>query len=517
MILTLFIVIPIVAGLLAWSVRNNGDLSRWIALGGNLAMLAVGLGLWWSYGLGGDSIADSTWLINYEQPWIPELGIAFRLGMDGISLLMVVLTAFLGVVSVMISWREIQHRVPFFHFNLMFVLAGINGVFLSLDLFLFYFFWEVMLVPMYFLIGIWGHERRVYAATKFFLFTQLSGLLMLVSILALYFAHHGFTGTYSFSYFDLLMTPLSLDAARWIMLGFVIAFAVKLPAVPLHTWLADAHTEAPTAGSVILAGLLLKTGAYGLIRFVLPMFPEAAHEIAPIAMLIGVIGILYGAILAFGQIDLKRLIAYTSVSHLGFVILGIFAFNEQGMQGAVMEMVCHGLSTGGLFILVGALQKLIHTRDMRRMGGMWQTAPRMGGIAMFFAIASLGLPGLGNFVGEFLVLVGAFQASITLTVLATLGLVAATAYSLWIIQQVFHGKPRETGTFSDLAPRYTVPLGAMILVLVWLGVYPRPVLDTARDAVHAIQRSTQLTHDTSEQQKKFVATDDMSESKESAR
>ncbi len=276
------------------------------------------------------------------------------------------------------------------------------------------------------------------------------------------------------------------------MLGFFVAFAVKLPMFPFHTWLPDAHTEAPTAGSVILAGLLLKTGAYGLLRFVLPFFPQSAAQFAPIAMTLGVVGIIYGAILAFAQNDLKRLVAYTSVSHLGFVLLGAFANTELAMQGVIMQMICHGFSTGALFILVGTLQEHIHTRDMNRMGGLWQTVPRMGGVAMFFAMASLGLPGLGNFVGEFLVLVGAFEASKLLTILATIGLVAATIYSLWIIQRSFHGEPRESWQIPDLSLRHLIIFGAMIVTLVWLGLAPQPVLNTARPALQTIQERAEI-------------------------
>ncbi len=267
-------------------------------------------------------------------------------------------------MSVLVSWTEIQYQVGFFHFNLLWILAGIAGVFLAVDLFLFYFAWELMLIPMYFLIAIWGHEHRRYAAVKFFLFTQLSGLLMLIAILALYFAHHNATGVYTFEYGELLGTPLAPATEMWIMLGFFTAFAVKLPVVPLHTWLPDAHTEAPTAGSVILAGLLLKTGAYGMIRFVVPLFPHAAAPLRAGGHVLGVAGILYGAVLAFSQTDLKRLVACTSVSHLGFVLLGIFAWNSLALEGAVMTMIAHGISTGALFVIVGALQERIHTRDI---------------------------------------------------------------------------------------------------------------------------------------------------------
>ena len=488
MILTTIILIPAVAGLLAWPLaRASETAARWLALLANIATLVIGISIWLTELGSLDMGTAGEWIVGERWQWIPRFGINFHLAVDGLSLLMVLLTSFLGAVSVIISWNEITERVGFFHFNLLWILAGINGVFMSMDLFLFYFFWEIMLVPMYFLIAIWGHERRIYAATKFFLFTQLSGLFMLISILGLYFYNHAVTGHYTFNYMELRSLTIPIDVARWLMLGFLIAFAVKLPAVPFHTWLADAHTEAPTAGSVILAGLLLKTGAYGLIRFVLPLFPDAAHEIAPLAMTIGVIGILYGALLAFGQTDLKRLVAYTSVSHLGFVLLGVFAFTELSMQGAIMEMICHGLSTGGLFILVGALQQKTHTRDMNEMGGLWGQIPRMGGLAMFFALASLGLPGLGNFVGEFLVLIGSFDVATWLTVLAAVGLVAATIYSLWIMQRVFHGEKRKDYKITDLPLHHTVVLGAMIIVLVWLGLYPRPILNTSRPTVTKVQ------------------------------
>jgi NADH-quinone oxidoreductase subunit M len=340
-----------------------------------------------------------------------------------------------------------------------------------------------MLVPMYFLIDIWGHERRHYAAVKFFVFTQLSGLAMFVAILALYLMHGRATGVYTFDYPELLadmpVTALGPTTGLLLAIGFLVAFAVKLPAVPLHTWLPDAHTEAPTAGSVILAGLLLKTGAYGMIRFVLPLFPDAADHVAPVAMTLGVVGILYGAILAFAQTDLKRMVAYTSVSHLGFVLLGIFAGGLLALQGTVMQMICHGLSTGALFIIAGLLQERLGTRDLRRMGGLWTQMPRLGAFAMVFAMASLGLPGLGNFVGEFLVLLGAYQASVTLTTIATVGLVFATVYSLWIIHRAFHGTPRESWTPADLGSREEAILAILVILLVVLGLYPQPVLDVA--------------------------------------
>ena len=480
MILAWLMIILLFGGLAAWFAgRSSEALARWIALLATAAGLALTLGIWSHHASAFHAAPSGRWLIELSHPWIPRFGISLHLGLDGLSLLLVVLTMILGVISVLVSWDEIHHRVGFYYFNLLAVLTGILGVFLSLDLFLFYFFWELMLVPMALLIAIWGYERRHYAAIKFFLFTQFSGLLMLIAIVALVLIHASNTGVTTFDYPALLGTKLSDTAGMWLMLGFFIAFAVKLPVVLVHSWLPDAHTEAPTAGSVILAGLLLKTGAYGLLRFVLPLFPAAAAAFAPVAMLLAVIGILYGALLAFGQTDLKRLVAYTSVSHMGFVLLGIFSFNLLALQGAVLEMVAHAFSTGALFIIVGALQHRIHTRDLNRMGGFWAVAPRLAGCALFFALASLGLPGLGNFVAEFLVLLGAFQADAVLTSWAAAGLVLAVVYSLWIVQRAFHGPAHEGARFPDFALREMAVMTAMILMLLWLGLYPQPVLDAA--------------------------------------
>ncbi len=480
MILLLFIVILMVAGVLAWIVADQSPvLARWISLAALFANLLLTIFIWFN-----NPVVDSPnpWIAQFSVSWIPSFGISFSLALDGLSLLMLMLTFFLGIFAVLISWKEIQERVGFFHFNLLWVLAGITGVFLTMDLFLFYFFWEVMLIPMYFLIGIWGHENRRYAAYKFFIFTQASGLLMLLAILSLYFIHGGQTGFFTFDYFQLLKTTMDASTARWLMLGFLAAFIVKLPVVPFHTWLPDAHSQAPTAGSLILAGLLLKTGAYGLIRFVIPLFPTAALELAPYAMLLGVIGILYGAILAFAQTDLKRLVAYTSVSHMGFVILGVFAFNELAMQGVVMQMITHGISTGALFILAGALYERIHTRDITSMGGFWAKAPFMGTVGLVFVLASLGLPGLGNFVAEFLTLIGTWQSAPVLTIFATIGIVAATAYSLRIMQKVFLGKAPDK-MIPDLSLREKFILVPMIVSIIWLGLFPQPVMNTVKKLI----------------------------------
>ena len=493
MILAWLIIILLAAGILAAiAARWSHDLARWISLAATGLDFALILVLWVRHSGQVTLGASSAWLEQINRVWIPQFGIHFHLAMDGLSLLLLALTFFLGVLSVLCSWTEITESVGFFHLNVLWILAGITGVFLALDLFLLYFAWELMLVPMYFLIALWGHERRIYAAIKFFLFTQLSGLLMLVAILVLDFLNHQSTGTYTFDYEQLLHTPLSSGTALWLMLGFFVAFAVKLPLFPLHTWLPDAHTEAPTAGSVILAGLLLKTGAYGMIRFVVPLFPDAAHQFAPVAMALGAAGIIYGAVMAFAQHDLKRLVAYTSVSHLGFVVLGVFSWNELALQGAVMTMLCHGVSTGALFILTGVLQERIHTGELGRMGGLWATAPRLSGAGLYFALASLGLPGLGDFIGEFLVLLGTYRAHPILAIIAAIGVLAATFYALWMVQQAFQGPNEHAWSFPDLVPREGVIIALMAVSLLWLGLNPQPVLSTFNPALHALENAVQF-------------------------
>lgn len=485
MILLAFIIILMVGGIIAWILsRANHTLAKLVALASLAINLIIAIFIWMNQDLYANT---GPWMLTFDAEWIPTFGISLSFAIDGLSLLMLMLTFFLGLIAVLTSWKEIEYRPGFYYFNLLWVLAGITGVFLTMDLFLFYFFWEVMLIPMYFLIGIWGHENKTYAAYKFFIFTQASGLLMLLAILSLYFIHGSSTGTYSFSYNALLETSLSPEVGRLLMLGFLAALIVKLPVVPFHTWLPDAHSQAPTAGSLILAGLLLKTGAYGLIRFVVPFFPEASSEIAPVAMLFGVIGILYGAILAFSQTDFKRLVAYTSVSHMGFIMLGVFSFNELAWQGVVMQMITHGISTGALFILAGALYERIHTRDVTRMGGFWSKMPFMGVIALIFSMASLGLPGLGNFVAEFATLIGSWSANGPLTIFAAIGLVGATAYSLRIMQKIFYGEARmdahRTSHSQDLDAREKLIFIPLVLLIIWLGVYPQPFIETSKAPV----------------------------------
>jgi NADH-quinone oxidoreductase subunit M len=489
MMLVWLILIPLVGGVLAWLFNRAGNRwPRWISLFAFGIDLALVLLLWVEHPGEVDLTANRAWFAEIQVPWISSMGITIHLAIDGISLLLVMLSCFLGIMATIASWTEIRERIGLFHFNLTWTVAGIIGVFLSLDLFLFYFFWELMLIPMYFLIALWGHENRSYASVKFFLFTQVGGLAMLLGILGIYFVHGRQTGIYTFDYSELLGTRMSPNTALLLMLSFLAAFLVKLPALPFHAWLPDAHTEAPTGGSVILAGLLLKTGAYGILRFAVPLFPGAALQIAPWAMLVGVIGILYGAVLAFAQTDLKRLVAYTSVSHMGFVLLGIFAWNELALQGVIIQMLCHGISAGALFMLVGALQERLRTRDTRRMGGLWPIAPRMGGAMLFFALASLGLPGMGNFVGEFLVLLGTYRVSILLTVIAAGGFIVSTVYALWMIQRALYGPNEEGWRIPDLSMREVGAMTAMVLAILWLGLYPRPFIHTAGHGLDQIQK-----------------------------
>ncbi len=488
MLLIGIISVLFLGGLIAWlSEGRNKDWPKWISLITIFISALLVMPLFFtepiSVNLGTTS---STWLVFFEAPWIPRFGISFLIALDGLSLLMVSLTIFLGLVALASSWHEIDHQPGFFQFNLLWTLAGVIGVFVSLDLFLFFFFWEVMLIPMYLLIAIWGHENRGYASMKFFLFTQISGLLMLLSILALVFAAESTTGVYTFNYFDLLGVKLDSDLGFWLMLGFFVAFVVKLPGFPFHTWLPDAHTQAPTAASVLLAGILLKTGAYGLIRFTIPLFPEASMSIAHVAMLLGAIGVVYGAVQAFAQDDFKRLVAYSSVSHMGFVLIGIFAWRELTLQGSVMQMVAHGLSTAALFMIAGALQHRLHTRDVRKMGGLWKDMPRMGAIAMFFIVASLGLPGLGNFVGEFLILLGAFQVDIPVTVFASIGLITAAVYSLIAMQRVFQGPTTADRNLTDFDTREMATMSLMMVGLIYLGVHPQPVFDMVEPTLRSL-------------------------------
>ncbi|HLV16675.1 MAG TPA: NADH-quinone oxidoreductase subunit M [Pseudomonas sp.] len=496
MTLPWLILIPFLGGLLCWLAERFGQaLPRWIALAAMGLLLALGLWLWTQgdYSLAPHPGDPQAWALELRYPWIARLGIDLHLALDGLSLLMVVLTGLLGVLSVLCSWSEIQHHVGFFHLNLLWILGGVVGVFLAMDLFLFFFFWEMMLVPMYFLIALWGHSQtsrktRITAATKFFIYTQASGLLMLIAILGLVLVHYLNTGRVTFDYAQLLVTDMPPGTEYLLMLGFFVAFAVKFPIVPFHSWLPDAHAQAPTAGSVDLAGILLKTAAYGMIRFALPLFPNASAEFAPIAMALGLIGIFYGALLSFAQSDIKRLVAYSSISHMGFVLIGIYSGSQLALQGAIVLMLAHGISAAALFILCGQLYERLHTRDMTQMGGLWKRIAWLPALGLFFAVASLGLPGTGNFIGEFLVLFGAFARQPWVVVIATTGLVLSSVYSLAMVHRAYYGPSRSDTPLAGLNAREAGMVLSLVVLLVLLGIYPQPVLDTSLASMQGVQQ-----------------------------
>jgi NADH-quinone oxidoreductase subunit M len=475
----------VVAGLLSYWSRT---LCRWVTLIALFIDAALLLTIW-----SGGPAPGRPWFAWIDAPWVAPLGIHFHLAVDGLSLLLLVLTVFLGLVAVSASWTEIDRRVGGFHANLMLTLAGIMGVFMALDLFLFYFLWELMLVPMYFLIGIWGGEQRLAASFRFFLFTQAGGLLMLVAILALYFLHGRKTGLYTFDYEQLLKTAPSGAFAFWLMMGFFMAFAVKLPMVGLHPWLPPAYAESPTAGSIVLAGLMSKTGAYGLLRFALPLFPQAGTDLAWAAMILGTVGIWYGAILAFGQTDIKRLVAYSSFGHMGYVLLGIYVGNPLALQGVIVILLAHGLSVAGLFFVAGIVRQRLHTYDMDKLGGLWSSAPHLGGVAVFLALAAMGLPGLGNFVGEFLVLTGAFAVSPALGAVAAGGFVLSVIYALWLIYRVFQGPEPQGRGMPDIGARELVVFGFIMAGIVMLGLYPQPILNVFEPQAQSLTRAATVS------------------------
>ncbi|WP_225639577.1 NADH-quinone oxidoreductase subunit M [Candidatus Profftia sp. (ex Adelges kitamiensis)] len=495
MLLPWIIMISFIGGVLSWqSERFGTKYPRCIALLTMILTLLLSIKLWSQihYTLLTNSQGITQWQSEFSTPWIPRFGIEFHLALDGLSLLMVVLTGLLGILAILCSWNEIQKYQGFFHLNLLWTLGGVIGVFLAIDLFLFFFFWEIMLVPMYFLIALWGHKAsdgktRISAATKFFIYTQFSSLIMLIAILGLVCIHYNITGIWTFNYQNLINTPMNYNVQYLLMLGFFIAFAVKMPIVPLHGWLPDAHSQAPTAGSVDLSGILLKTAAYGLLRFSLPLFPEASHNFAPIAMWLGVIGIFYGAWIAFAQTDIKRLIAYTSISHMGFVLIAIYSGNQLAYQGAVIQMISHGMSAAGMFIICGQLYERLHTRDMRLMGGLWGRIMYLPALSLFFAVATLGIPGTGNFIGEFMILLGSFQIAPFIAVTATFGLVFASVYALIMMQRAYYGATKSKNPLTDMSIRELSIILLLMILLVVLGIYPQPVLNISNIPMSNIQ------------------------------
>jgi len=482
-ILSLIVFSPLAGALmLALLPRENAGAIRRAAFAFSLVPLALAVCLLAAF----DPANPGMQLIEQAR-WIPQFRIEYRLGVDGLSLFLVLLTALLTPVVALASWGDIQKRVKEYMIFLLLLETGILGAFVALDLFLFYVFWEVMLVPMYFLIGIWGGPRRVYAAIKFVLYTMVGSLLMLVGIIYLALQHAAQRGALSFDLMRLYDLSLPFPAQVCLFAAFALAFAIKVPMFPLHTWLPDAHVEAPTGGSVILAGVLLKLGTYGFLRFALPLFPQAALAAAPLLAVLAVVGIVYGALVAMVQPDLKKLVAYSSVSHLGFVMLGLLAFNAEGTVGAIYQMLNHGLSTGALFLLVGMIYERRPTRMIAVFGGLWKPLPVYGACFLIILLSSIGLPGLNGFVGEFLILLGAFGRWRTLTVLGATGIVLGAAYMLWMFLRVLFGpvRHREDESLADLNPRELAVLAPILALCFCMGLYPQPLLRRMEPAVGA--------------------------------
>jgi NADH-quinone oxidoreductase subunit M len=498
-LLTILILLPTVGALalighgLFWKREND---YRWIALLFSTLNFALSLLLLTRIG----ENSDAAFRFEQKRLWIGAIGSYYHIGVDGMSLWLVILTTLLVPISILSSWNSIKKRALSFYVFMLILESAMIGVFVSLDLLIFYLFFEASLVPMFFMIGIWGGERRIYAATKFFIYTAVGSLLMLVAIIALYYIHQQQAGVGTFDYPTLLEALKSgrmligENAAFWIFLAFAFAFCIKVPLWPLHTWLPDAHTEAPTAGSVILAGVLLKMGTYGLMRFNLALFPSMARYFAPAFIVLAIIGIIYGALVAMVQPDVKRLVAYSSVSHMGFVVLGIFSFTEQGMQGALYQMLNHGVSTGALFLLVGMIYDRRHTRQISDFGGLATSMPWFSTFFVMASLSSIGLPFLNGFVGEFLILLGTWLSTAVrynwvATMLAATGVIWAAVYMLWMLQRVVFGRIKnpENARLSDLNAREIGLLIPLLILMLVMGVYPRPFLSRARESVVAVQ------------------------------
>ena len=456
---------------------------RWGALAVSLASFATTLALWYAF----DPDAAGFQFVE-RVAWMPSFGIDYLLGVDGISLMLLVLTGFLTPLALLCSWESIEEHVKAFSVLVLVLETAMMGVFVSLDLFLFYVFWDAMLIPMYFLIGVWGYDQRVYAAVKFMLYTMAGSVLMLIAIIALSVLHHQATGVYTFDVTKLYDLSIAHDVQLWLFLAFALAFAIKVPLFPFHTWLPDAHVQAPTAGSVILAGVLLKMGTYGLVRFAFPLFPHAAQVCAPWLGFLAVAGIVYGALVAMVQPDMKKLVAYSSVSHLGFVVLGISSMNVEGMQGAVYQMLAHGVSTGGLFIIVGMLSDRRHTRLIAEFGGLKSVMPKLVAAFLIITLSSIGLPGLNGFVGEFLTILGGFRWRPELAVVATSGVILSAVYMLWMFQRVNYGEVTnpKNAALPDLSPREWATLGPAVAMAVVMGVFPTIFLAPSEPAVRAV-------------------------------
>lgn len=485
-ILSLLIGFPLLAAVItAFLPRGNARLIK------GWAIAAVGIEFVLSLYLLLNFVPNTSDMQFVEQyQWIPQFGISYHVGIDGLSFWLVMLTTFLMLIAIPASFAEINDRLKEYFIFFFILEAAMLGVFMSLDLFLFYVFWEFSLIPMALIIGIWGHERRIYAAVKFVLFTMSGSLLMLVAILALYVA----TGSQTFNLLELqkMVTPAALQP--WLFAAFALAFAIKVPMFPLHTWLPDAHVQAPTAGSIILAGVLLKLGAYGFIRYNLTLFPDASREFAPILIVLAIIGIIYGAMIAAMQKDLKSLVAYSSVSHMGFIVLGIFVFSQEAMSGSVLQMVNHGLSTGALFLIVGLLYERRHTRLIAEFGGLQKVVPILSFFLLLVMFSSMGLPGLNGFVGEFLILLGAWKANPAYTIVAAVGVILAAIYLLWAYQRAMQGPVTndKNRALPDLNRRELGLVLALAVFIVLLGIFPNYVLDPMQASITELLNQTSI-------------------------